>query len=204
MSESSFSADRDLKEAKAMVEGLTSYIQEETLYGHTRGGMFGSGNMPALTIGALLMRLRRLRALEATLSPAQRDQLGQIERLHDSVRSEWRNHYLEKLHREGTSRLKAMNTFFEECTDDPRQCPNIYLPEALRRTIVQEIARMLESLGEEHEELKKAMRRVDGKLRGFTQPNGFLWASELEAIYPADEFWWLYARPPRTDREPRG
>ncbi|MBL8130969.1 MAG: hypothetical protein JNL42_03855 [Anaerolineae bacterium] len=203
MSETLYSAERDLKEARAMVEGLADYVQEEPLYGRTRGGMFGSGSMPALTIGALQMRLRRLRALDLGLSPAQRDQLSQIERQHDAARSEWRNHYLEKMHREGESRLKAMNTFFEECLDDPRQCPNIYLPEALRRTIVQEIALALTHMGEGHDELIKAMRRVDGKLRSVVQPCEFVWAAELETVYPAAEFWWLHAKPPRVDRDPR-
>lgn len=203
MSDTVYNADRDLREARAMAEGLIPYVYEETLYGRTRGGMFGSGNLPALTIGALLMRLRRLRALEDILSPAQRDLLSQIERQHEAARSEWRQHYLEKLHREGESRLKAMNTFFDECADDPRQCPNIYLPEVLRRTIVQEIARALEELGEEHGELIKAMRRVDTKLRGYTQPADFIWASDLAGVYPPGEFWWMYAAPPRTEREKR-
>jgi hypothetical protein len=201
VSDTVYNAERDLREAKAMAEGLVPYVYEDILYGRTRGGLFGSGNMPALTGGALLMRLRRLRTLEDILSPAQRDQLNQIERQHESIRSEWQQHYIEKLHREGESRLKAMNTFFDECGEDPRQCANIYLPEVLRRTTVQEIVRALDELSEPHEELTKAMHYVDNRLHKFTQPDGFIWADDLATAYPADEFWWMYAKPPRVERE---
>jgi hypothetical protein len=196
-----YDPNRDLREAKAMADALIPYVYEEPLYGTTRGGMFGSGNMPALTVGALLLRLRRLRALEASLTPQQLQQLSEVEQKHESVRKEWRNHYIEKLRREGESRLKAMDTFFEECTDDPSQCANVYLPEVLRRTIVQEVARELTAQNEADDALGTSMRRVDSKLRRFTKPADFLWASGLQEVYSPDEFWWLYAAPPKTNRE---
>lgn len=198
MSPSSYTLERDLREAKAMTEALIPYVYEETLYGATRTGMFGGGNMPALTIGALLMRLRRLRALDSHLTPEQKGQLAQLEDQHASVRKEWREHYLTKLHREGESRLKAMNTFFDECDEDPRQCPNVYLPEVLRRTIVQEIARALTEQEGADEKLTREMRRIDGKLRRVTQPAEFVWDKDLKEAYPETEFWWMYAKPPRV------
>ncbi|MDZ4771179.1 MAG: hypothetical protein SGJ24_18820 [Chloroflexota bacterium] len=199
MTEKTFNADRDLREAKAMVDALVPYVYEDALYGRTGGGLFGGSAMPALTIGSLLLRLRRLRELDERLSPAQRDQLGQIAKAHDGIMSEWRQHYVEKLHREGESRLKAMRTFFDECEESPRQCANIYLPEVVRRTIVQEIVRVLKMLEEPHDELVKAMRGVDSKLRRFTEPAAFLWEPDLQMVYPQSEFWWLYAVPPRAE-----
>jgi hypothetical protein len=202
MGDRAFDADRDLREAKAMVDTLVPYVYEDALYGSIRTGLFGGGAMPALTIGALLMRLRRLEAIAERLSPTQRDQLSQISSAHEEVRAEWRQHYIEKLQREGASRLKAMATFFEECEETPRSCASLYLPEALRRTIVQEIARALASLDEPHDELLRTMRGVDSKLRRFTAPADFLWEDALIPAYPQAEFWWLYAAPPRADREP--
>lgn len=201
MSSVSYDPSRDLREAKAMADGLIPYVYEEPLYGTMRGGMFGSGNMPALTVGALLLRLRRLRAVEEMLTDQQRQQLSDIEQKHEAVRKEWRNHYVEKLRREGESRLKAMNTFFEECSDNPSQCANIYLPEVLRRTIVQEVSHALTDLNEADDELGTSMRRVDSRLRQFAKPADFQWASGLEDVYPQNEYWWLYAAPPKTNRE---
>ncbi len=201
MVDRAFDADRDLREAKAMVDGLVPYVYEDALYGRTKTGLFGGSAMPALTIGGLLLRLRRLEAIADRLSPAQRDQLSQVSAAHDAIRAEWRQHYIEKLQREGASRLKAMATFFEECEDSPRSCAGIYPPEVLRRTIVQEVMRALAAQGEPHDELLKAMRGVDGKLRRFTAPTDFLWEDALIPAYPQGEFWWLYAAPPRSDRD---
>lgn len=185
-----------------MADSLVPYVYEDALYGHSGRGFWGSGNMPALTVGALLLRLRRLVVLEARLSPAQRDLLSQVVKAHEAVRAEWKVAYVEKLHREGASRLKAMHVFFEECHDNPRQCRSIYLPEAHRRAIVQEVSLALTALGEPHEELARSMRAIDGKLRRVTEPAEFLWEPDLAQVYPQPEFWWLYAIPPLSDREP--
>ena len=77
MSEQIFSADTDLKEAQAMTNALEGYLLGDELYGRVgSGGLFGGGKMPALTIGALLLRLRRLRVLADRLTPQQRSMLA--------------------------------------------------------------------------------------------------------------------------------
>lgn len=200
MSETSYALDRDLREAEAMANGLIPYVHEDRLYGSVgSGGLFGGGTMPSLTIGALLMRLRRLHALEATLNDAQRAKLAQIDAKHDEARREWTLHYTEKLEQEAKSRLKAMNAFFEECEDSLRICRNNYQPETLRRTIVHDIDEVLTELGEHSEDLDRALRTVDNKLRRYTEASDFVWAKELEPAYPRDEYWWLYAMPPKPD-----
>lgn len=202
MSETGFTIERDLREARAMANGLIPYVHENRLYGTVGGGgLFGGGTMPSLTIGALLMRLRRLRALEDQLSEAQRASLADIEARHEDVRKEWTVHYTEKLNQEARSRLKAMAQFFEECDDNPRICPNIYLPETLRRTIVQDIAAALDAMGAESADLDREIRGVDGKLRRFTEPSEFVWARALEPAYPRDVYWWLYAKPPKVEEK---
>jgi len=59
MSETSFTIGRDLDEALAMAKALVPYVYEETLYKNIGGGSFSGGALPSLTIGALLLRLRR-------------------------------------------------------------------------------------------------------------------------------------------------
>lgn len=199
MAEQSYSIERDLKEAQAMVDGLEDYVQRDDLYVQL-GGMFGSGSLPSLTIGALLMRLRRLQALGDRLSPAQRKQLDDVQARHDAIRREWRLHYTEKMAREAKSRLDAMRTFFEECGKDPNMCAGAYLPEALRRTISQELALALEGLNENTTDLKAKMRDTDMKLRRFAPPGEFIWDRTLEPVYPQPTFWWLYARPQAVSR----
>lgn len=199
-SESTYSLERDLREAEAMADGLIPYLHQDRLYGNVgSGGLFGGGNMPSLTIGALLMRLRRLQALTDKLTDAQRAQLERIAAKHDEARREWTLHYTNRLTQEALSRLKAMDTFFEECTDNPRNCARNYLPETLRRTIVHEINAALSALNAESAEVDRAIRNADSKLRRFVAPSEFVWAKTLQAAYPPDDYWWLYAQPQMAD-----
>jgi hypothetical protein len=196
-----YNPDRDLDEAAAMVEGLGDYVRGNALYGSTGGGGVFSSNMPSLTVGALLLRLRRLRALEDKLTPAQRERLSQTEHTHADVRREWRLHYTEKLTQEALSRLKAMEIFFEECNESPRSCAANYPPEAMRRTIVQEIIGAMQALDVPLKDVNVEAHKVDGRLRRFTTPGNFIWAETLEQAYPRSEFWWLYAAPPDATKK---
>lgn len=201
MAETIYNLDQDLNEAHAMADGLVPYVYEDQLYGNAGGGgFFSSSKMPSLTIGALLTRLRRLHALESQMSDAQRSKLAAVDAKHESVRKEWTVHYNNKLVQEATSRLKAMKQFFEECKDDPRTCTNSYLPEALRRTIVQEIASVLERDDLMTTDLKREMAGADSGLRRYAKPTDFIWAKEIESVYPNPQFWWLYARPVATEK----
>lgn len=198
MSEQKLDLESDLREAREMTEGLVEYLRGSEVYGSLGGGLFGSGNKPALTIGALLLRLRRLNALRDQLTPAQQAALDDVQHQHDKVRKEWTRHYGEKLVREASSRLDAMRNYFEECRENPRLCASAYLPEAMRRTIVQEIATFMDANGMPSEELRSKIAGADGKLRRFTQPTDFIWAAALLPVYPKSDFWWLYARPPQA------
>jgi hypothetical protein len=197
MSEANYSIDLDLVEAQALADHLVPYVYEPELYGSI-SGMFGSSSMPSLTIGALQMRLHRLRVLEDQMTGAQKAILTDIEARNEQVRQEWMVHYDDKMVLEGRSRLKVIQAFFADCEDDPRSCANNYMPEALRRTIVEDILKAFKSYHVPSAELAEVARLNDTKLRRFTQPSDFIWASALQPAYPRDEYWWLYALPPRS------
>ncbi|MCS7072827.1 MAG: hypothetical protein NZM00_15085, partial [Anaerolinea sp.] len=143
MPETRYTLEQDLKEAEAMARALVPYLQQDQLYGTLRQGWLAMNQMPSLTVGALLMRLRRLRALADRLTPQQIALLTAAETATETAHREWKLHFERKMAYEAQSRLKAMSTFFEEMRDEPRVAVNSYLPEALRRTVVQEIARAL-------------------------------------------------------------
>ncbi len=197
MAEPRYNLDRDLAEAKSMADHLIPYIYGDQLYGSI-SGMFSIGGTPSLTIGALLLRLHRLRAIDAMLTPEQKMKLTEIEARNEAVRSEWSVHYNEKLVSEANSRLHMIESFFADCAEDPRSCYSNYQPEALRRTIVQDINHELHHLHLSDAHLEMTMRRIDGQLHRFTTKGDFIWAEELKPAYPADVYWWLYAQPPRT------
>ncbi|MBC7815107.1 MAG: hypothetical protein H7175_28375, partial [Burkholderiales bacterium] len=166
--------------------------------GRASGGSVMGGQTPALTIGALLLRLRRLHALADSMSPTQRTLLEKVEARHNAIRDEWSVHYQQKLVKEGESRLKGMDAFFKECLDEPRTCYSGYPPEAMRRTIIQEIDTTLDAMNASSAELDRQIKRADSKLQGIIKPSEFIWAKALESVYPRDTYWWLYSRPPKT------
>lgn len=199
MSDHLYDINRDLKEVSAMVKALEGYLKQDTLYGSVSGGFLSFSNMPSLTLGAILMRLRRLEAMDEAhkLDDKQRDNLRQTASQHRDIYTQNRRLYEEKLIREATSRLKAIHPFFEECFKDPKSCPRNYRPEAMRRTIVQEVLFRLEELGIQlDDELKTLLSTTDNKLRRYaTDKHGFILDPVLEAHYPASPFWWLYQEP---------
>lgn len=186
MTEHTYSIDLDLKEVTAMVDSFVPYIYEDELYG--RVGM----NLPRLTPGAVLLRLRRLNALRGSMNANQITALDTVTIAHNQARNEWGVAYAKKLTHEAESRLRDIQIYVKECRDDPRMAASAYLPEALRRTMVQEV---LTALGENASGLKPKVRQADSGLRNHTQPCPFLWDAVLQPIYPQAEFWWLYVRP---------
>lgn len=182
MSEQTYSIDQDLREAQAMADGLVPYVYEKELYRAV------GGNLPTLTIGALLMRLRRLRTLQGKMSANQKAQFEQIDARHEQVRREWANAYEAKLVTEANSRLDAMKPYFEECG-------SAYMPEALRRTIVEEIRIAMRDYNIASADINSKTRYSDGKLRGCVQPSAFIWSATLQEVYANEPFWWLYNRP---------
>lgn len=200
MYETDYKIDRDLSEAQAMSAALVPYVYEDTLYSTISGGLFGS-RLPALTIGSLLLRLRRLRELQSELTDQQRSQLNQIEAQHGEVMREWRIHYEKKLQTEAASRLRAMKPFFDECKENPRLCAGAYLPEAYRRTIVQEIFMQMAKMGLEPDtEMVNLRVMADDGLRRFIRPSEFIWDVILKPVYDEKRFWWLYGHPPKNEK----
>lgn len=195
MADQRYSIDTDLKEAAAMAQSLLPYVHEDALYGQAGSGGFFS-KLPSLTVGALVMRLRRLEALRPTMTAAQTRHLDEIVARDAQVRRDWRVHYEAKMQREVQSRLNAMAAFFEECSANPRACAANYGPEASRRTIVQELLIVLRDTDTPpSDDVQAHVAGVDSRLRRVVQPSDFVWDAALVEVYPRAEFWWLYHRP---------
>ncbi|QPC82824.1 hypothetical protein G4Y79_00160 [Phototrophicus methaneseepsis] len=192
-----YSIETDLKEAEAMAQGLSDYVRGDQLYGNTGGGFFS--RMPSLTIGALVMRLHRLNILDTSMNDSQRQRLEKATALHNQVQREWFAHYEEKLLWEIESRLNSMRAFFRECRENADQCPQLYKPEALKRTIVEELVQTMPDLRIESDSVDKLVKETDGMLRSLITKSDFLWDEALAPIYPMDKYWWLYSSPPEKE-----
>lgn len=192
---SRYSLARDLDELEQMVERLGDYLLGDAMYLPVGGGFFRGSSTPQMTIGALLLRRRRLTRLRAKLKRADGHRLDAALAQHDDLQREWTLHYEKKLGREVPMRLKVMAGFFRECSENPRDCAGAYPVEALRRTIVQEILLALGEFGYGKREAIASARPADQALRRLVRAGDFLWSPLLEAVYPRQTFWWLYSSP---------
>ena len=189
-----YELERDLSQLERMTENLSDYLLGAALFMPV-GGFFRASTMPQLTLGALLLRRRRLSALRSSLKRAQAARLDAALQLHDQAQAEWTLHYERKLKQEVPSRLKLMRAFFADCSESPRDCAPAYPVEALRRTLVQEILLAMDEFGYDAGELATPLRQTDGALRRLLRAGDFIWAQQLETVYPREGFWWLYGSP---------
>ena len=190
-----YSLKRDLDELERMVGRLGDYLLGDAMYLPVGGGFFRGSSSPQMTIGALLLRRRRLRHLRAKLKRADGKRLDAALAEHDDLQREWTLHYEQKLQREVPSRLRVMAGFFRECSENPRDCAGAFPIEALRRTIVGEILLAMQEFGYETNAVIAPVRAADQALRRLLQAGEFIWSPLLAPVYPQGDFWWLYGRP---------
>ncbi|MCE2473051.1 MAG: hypothetical protein J4G18_14405 [Anaerolineae bacterium] len=189
-----YELERDLSQLERMTENLPDYLLGDALYMPV-GGFFRASTMPQLSLGALLLRRRRLTQLRSSLKRAQASRLDAALRQHDQAQAEWTLHYEKKLKQEAPSRLKVMRAFFADCSESPRDCAPAYPVEALRRSLVQEILLAMDEFGYDKGELSAPVQQTDAALRRILHAGDFIWSERLAAVYPREAFWWLYGSP---------
>jgi len=184
-----YSLERDLHEIVQMGASLRVYLLGDQLYLAVGGGL------PQLTLGAFLLRRRRLKHFRDEMNAARQAMLDKALGKHEALRRAWPLHYETKLKREASSRLRALHGFFRECEESGGDCAAAYPVEAARRTLVQEILMSMDDFGWDKHELMAAVRQSDFALRSWLTASAFIWSPKLASVYPRDVFWWLYGRP---------
>ncbi|GAB1420679.1 hypothetical protein MASR2M15_07900 [Anaerolineales bacterium] len=198
-----YSIEQDLTELKGMLIGLEDYIQGNQLYGNSGHGAFGSGNLPSLTIGSLLLRMRRLSEFQSEMTDKELNTFNNLRASYQEIHQRWKNLMEAKMEHEINSRLDTMQAYFKESIENPALGASAYPTEAQRRTITQELLRILDQTGIDKKPLLRKAQQMDSKLKQFVQVKGFIWDDRLKEVYPADEFWWLYIRPPYAEEDER-
>jgi len=186
----SFDLDRDVRTVEAMAARLKPYVYENELYG------LMPGDLPRLTVGGLLMRLRRLSALTDQLSPKQQNIVQSAQQQLDAIRKEWGVAYEGKLQRELTARLNSLGQFLSECHESPRRCFDGYPSAIEKRVIAQAIADEMEARNTATTITRASLTDFDNNLRRYVKPtDAFIWDARLEPAYPRDQYWYLYVEP---------
>jgi hypothetical protein len=188
-----FDLEQDIRALSAMASNLTPYLYEQETYGHL------SGNLPKLTLGGLLLRLHRLSKLN-NLTSKQQSMVQDAHINFEAARSEWAVHYKTKLEQELETRIRSLEQYLAECSDNPLNCAINYPVEAEKRTMIEH----LKSECAEHEclneELATRITRADSRLERLISEGEFITDDRLQAVYPRSTFWWLYGYVPENQR----
>ena len=185
-----FDLERDVRTVQEMAARLVPYIYENELYGQM------PGDLPRLTVGGLLMRLRRLSAVSDLLKPAQRTALQAAQEQLDKVRKEWAVAYEGKLQQEFKARISGVEQFLSECGESPRSCFDNYPSGIEKRVMAEELRDEATARNALPSEFQAALTNVDNKLRRYVKKGGgFIWDERLETAYPPDKYWFLYVTP---------
>lgn len=190
-----FSLKRDLAELEQMTERIEDYLVGDKLFLPLAGNYSRKATMPQLTLGALLLRRRRLETLRSTLELKLQRRLDAALARHDAAQSEWTLHYGDKLRQEAPARARQMRAFFRDCQENPAGCAAAYPAEALRRTLVQESLLAMDEFGYDKRDILPAVTQTDTALRRILKPGPFIWSPLCQAAYPSRVFWWLYSVP---------
>jgi hypothetical protein len=154
--------------------------------------MQASSKFPKLSLGALLLTRARLEAARPSGSTAELAELDRASGEIDAIFAGWPVAGERKAAQELRSRINLWISFLADCAEDPRACDN-YHHDVTQRVVIALLLRQFPRLTDSPEAGRLAA--PDAQLRARLKPGPFVWADDLQAAFPAAEFWFLYGHP---------
>lgn len=175
---------RDLLILEEMMAGLDDYLLSESTYWVT------TGDLPKLTIGGCLMRLRRLELLVALLSPAERTRFELARQRFHAIIGEQVVRFEHRTHQEMRARLQEWMQDLKgyRLTDKAAYADKVDARVLLADTIgfLQQPPYRLDR------RITGELAQLDEHLHRRWQSGDFVWPAVWQAAYPAQTYWWLY------------
>jgi hypothetical protein len=160
--------EHDLKFIEEGLPQVREYLLSKELYWPL------GADLPRLTLGNLLLSMRRV----AALRPSPQVERRRLEL--ETLQARWRSAWEQKAARETENRLRLWTTFLSEYRASPEQYADSYPGEVRGRVILQLLGASLPD--------------QDALLKSHLVPAGFLWEAGLEPAFPKQDFWFLYAK----------
>ena len=190
MSKTQYDIKRDLYELTSMALFLQQFITSNQIFYNTPHQNLEQ--MPMMTLGTFLMRLRRLAALQSQLDIGSRAQLSAAVQTHEAVMKDWSVHYRIKLQGELQTRLNSLTNFLDNLNESSPDYEHDLLPELLARTAIEELLTQARALDDVDNELLGAIESIDRKWETLTHESYFHWDEQLRGVYPRTAYRWLY------------
>jgi len=171
------SREKDRAYVEAGIPELEAYLLSNELFWPitTRGF-----DLPRLTIGGLLLAIKRLEAHGAQIEPL-------LSRL-DTVRSKWRVAWETKAGRGFQSRFNLWSNFLSDYRSSPEGHADAYPHEVSYRAMMKLLLAELPTPPAE----QAGLPQLDSLLRANFIHGDFIWEADLQSGFPKDEYWFLY------------
>ncbi len=184
----------DLTILQAMTARLDDYLTRDRLHWPMVVETPEGTRWPTMSIGGMLARLVRLRALADRLTSEENEVLQKAEAKMARARRWYPEAYRSHVIHELTSLLNSWRWFLDECYENLEACADSYPADARIRTNIQ---LLVDHMGEEAlpAGLLDQIRALDSRLRSRFRSGEFIWESKLAPVFPPKQFWWLYGRP---------
>ena len=141
-----------------------------------------SGSLPRLTPGCILLTMARM----SVFQPVEAQRLGIQLKV---VRAKWHSAWEKKVIREIGNRTRLWAQFLSDYKNSPEQNVASYANEVRSRTILQLLLKEYLVAPE-----KPDLDQCDSILSSCLVTGAFLWDAELQVVFPADDFWFLYGK----------
>lgn len=146
-----------------------------------------------ISCGGLLARLHRLQHQREQITLGQRLVLDTAQLRTDETIRDLQPAFQTILQREAKARLDEFGQFLDEGEQDRAYFFDEYSIEMRNRQRLEEI---IKELGDDlDKEVAQALAELDKQMRTLCRSAAFIWEAELEPIYPADRYWYLYLEP---------
>lgn len=175
--------DDDRRYLISGADGLSSYLESDVLFWPLQ-----SESQP-LTIGNLLLAQKKVVTIQrGPNSQGLHEALDQINQAKDKKRAAWQRKASAEFH----SRLTQYKSILMDASEDDSAGVNY--------SVVARLRAILELLKDEvyrDDQSDVLLANLDGKLKALVSPSGFLWSNDLQESFPAEKYWFLYAKSAR-------
>ena len=162
---------------ESALDALPRYLTSPTLYWPLDlKAPHDAPPYPPLTVGNVLLALRRLQAHHADTS--YREKLG-------AIKAQWGANWRAKAKQEAQARLRQWKAYLEDSAD---RAP-YYRAQVRTRVLLQLLDEELDGLPAD---VAAALRTLDERLRMAFRPGKFVWDERLQAAFPREPYWFLY------------
>lgn len=181
----------DLAIVREMVSELENYIVNEDLY-RTVSVRLPTGDVRLqMTGGDLLTRLYRLDNERSQLSSAEQTDLNTLQEEAERIIYSLRTRFNQRLERELKARVDALKWYLDEVAQNPNEGRANYPYEIRNRQRIEEIVKRIGA--DLPADSLAPVSAIDRRLRGLSLGDRFVWDPSLEAVFPRQPYWYLYA-----------